>query len=910
MQTESVDPLPGESQPSGKIRKGFKLFGKRKPGNIFTIRSKEDANTKSPANKSKSLDGLSETGEADLVQKPDGDGGQEVSQGERERREEEAALGEAGMHQALAHSRNSVSSTSSARSLKFLSLLRGGRQGTGGRRVHTVSQPVGRQRRGLKGLFGTVRLKSKDKEEAPPSPLLKSSRANSVEIIKEDLTLTPRVQPRSLDSPETENAEPVQSCSSQDGTPPSPPEPAASRAAAGDVSTASKRVPPLPSWQPPLEPGDHRLSNLLADISSLLTFESISDGGDVMADVEAEWGNANATSKPTSPVYKPSKPSPLTSTAARNASVSKGSSADLSVTLPAQTSAPAAQSSSPTAARAAPSSVITSAKASSLAASSDSLSSGSAHNLSAATSTYKARLSSTSSSPLQTKSAVSSASMTPATVAPKTSPAPGKAATFTVSTLPTETVASPQLVPSAVKPRQVTSPPVSRGSTSPAAFHQAPTDTLDSVTTPELQSPTAPRPSPAGGTSTEAAAATAGRSVGSSRLEPLVSRTPPFSSSASVSEAAFGVAETDSSPTPTSLATLPQACPSPSPSSTSKTQPGPSSAPPAAPGLPAQTVDIPPLTSDEVAASAPATETPTATTPTHSQTSQSKSTSGQGQTAGFVAKDPPAQTPTSDAKKRPAQIGSVGSKLSFDADQITWEDPPARDTTEDTFKDAELAATPAPLSASAPSPASSRSSPSWPSEAPLGLVGNGGLSSDGQGGSPTSKEPPRAQADEQRKEPHTSLQVTPKEGKTQHPKASGLSKIPVVGGGRVGKLPVRESQQAGPDAVGELPSPEAGKDGAHPNARDAGGKEQSSDGSPAGLRSTRAQEKSPQLAQPKVLSGPPRDSKIPLKHSPHTGSQTPAARDGPRTKIPVSRVPVRRLGNKPAVAYGSSHMRK
>ncbi|XP_056911335.1 APC membrane recruitment protein 2-like [Takifugu flavidus] len=78
VQKESMDPLPCESQSSGKIRKGFKLFGKRKPGNIFTIRNKGDGHNKSPVNKSKSLDGLSETGEADLVQEPDTDRGQEL----------------------------------------------------------------------------------------------------------------------------------------------------------------------------------------------------------------------------------------------------------------------------------------------------------------------------------------------------------------------------------------------------------------------------------------------------------------------------------------------------------------------------------------------------------------------------------------------------------------------------------------------------------------------------------------------------------------------------------------------------------------------------------------------------------------------------------------------------------------
>uniref|UniRef100_A0A3Q1J532 APC membrane recruitment protein 2 n=1 Tax=Anabas testudineus TaxID=64144 RepID=A0A3Q1J532_ANATE len=290
VQTDNMDPPPCESQPSGKIRKGFKLFGKHKPGNIFSIRSKGDGNNKSPI-RSKTLDGLSETAVPDSEHEPDKEKGQEVSQGEREQAEEEQ-LGEDGIL-AAAPARTSISSVSSAKSLSFLSLLRGGRRGVGDRRVQTVSQPVGRQRRGLKGLFGNVKFRAKDKddkEEAPPSPLLMSSRASSVEIIKEDLTLTPKSQPRSLDSPETE---PVKSLT-QDSAATSPSEAIAPQVTAGNVSRTNEHVSPLPTPELPLVPGDNSLSSLLADISSLLTFDSISGGGDIMADVEAEWGKASS----------------------------------------------------------------------------------------------------------------------------------------------------------------------------------------------------------------------------------------------------------------------------------------------------------------------------------------------------------------------------------------------------------------------------------------------------------------------------------------------------------------------------------------------------------------------------------------------------------------------------------------
>lgn len=263
------------------------------------------------------------------------------------------------------------------------------------------------------------------------------------------------------------------------------------------------------------------------------------------------------------------------------------------------------------------------------------------------------------------------------------------------------------------------------------------------------------------------------------------------------------------------------------------------------------------------------------------------------------------------------------AKLSFGVDQFRSEDPPALKTHEDILvslaevspaTDSESAVTPAPFSASVPSPVSSLSSPSWPSEAPSKIVGSREASLDGQVGSLTSKELLRAQAvpskkDEQHNESEMSLQGAPKEGRTHHLKPSALSKIPVVGGGRAGKLPVRESQHADAEAVREPPTPETEKERPHFNSHDARSKDKSFDGGPAGVTSKRTQEKSQPLPQPKVLTSSPRDSKIPMKQ-PHTASQIPVARDTPRTKIPVSRVPVRRAVTKPAVTYGSSQIRK
>ncbi|XP_061156125.1 APC membrane recruitment protein 2 [Syngnathus typhle] len=257
VQTENVDPPPCESQPSGKTRKGFKLFGKRKPGNIFSLKNK------SPVSRSQTLDGLPEGAALDAELEADKEKAREVSQGDSEHTEEEPT-GEDGV---LPAARNSISSIGSTKSISFFSRLRGTRRGGGERRVHTVCQPTTRQRQGLKGLFGSMKLRLKDKEDkvdAPPSPLLMSSRSNSVEIIKEDIGLTPKSCPRSPESHEkvTRESSPIP---------------------ASDASGTEKDAAPLPATEAPVVPSESSLGSLLEDISSLLTFESIS-GGNIMAD--------------------------------------------------------------------------------------------------------------------------------------------------------------------------------------------------------------------------------------------------------------------------------------------------------------------------------------------------------------------------------------------------------------------------------------------------------------------------------------------------------------------------------------------------------------------------------------------------------------------------------------------------
>uniref|UniRef100_A0A4W5JQ09 APC membrane recruitment protein 2 n=1 Tax=Hucho hucho TaxID=62062 RepID=A0A4W5JQ09_9TELE len=291
VQSESSEPSPCDPQPPGKIRKAFKLFGKRKPGSIFSIRGKGEGNNKSHIARSKTVDGLTES-------EP------EVSQREEQEPEEEP-LGDDGDPSIPSANLPSISSMTSAKSLSFLMKLQRSRQGGVDRRFRTESQPTVRQRRGLKGLFGSMgwnqREEASDEADTSPSPLLMSSRTNSMEIIKEDITLTPRPAPHSLDVPEPEPGQesPVSSKSPtvQESSASIPPETTALSAATYSVTGFNEDVaPPLPTTEPPpLDPAVDRLRSLLADISSLISFDSLTGCGDITAEVEAEWGKTSTT---------------------------------------------------------------------------------------------------------------------------------------------------------------------------------------------------------------------------------------------------------------------------------------------------------------------------------------------------------------------------------------------------------------------------------------------------------------------------------------------------------------------------------------------------------------------------------------------------------------------------------------
>ncbi|XP_059401395.1 APC membrane recruitment protein 2-like [Carassius carassius] len=274
-QSESCEPPPCDPQPPGKIRKAFKLFGKRKPGSsvasIFSIRGKGDGGPKSPPSKSKILDGLNEpTAPEAEAEQVDLDQGDESQQDDAPMEEFTDGI----MNSETTPTRHSITSLTSAKSLSFLNMLRKGRQGLmGERQTQTESQRPGRQRKGLKGLFGTVHWRStekEDEEQGEPGPPLLASRSNSVEIIKESLTLTPGPPPHSLEEVE-ENPQL-----------PTPQEGPASSVDSAKVSGSTK------------PPANERFSTLLGDISSILSFDSLTACGDIVADVEAEWVKASS----------------------------------------------------------------------------------------------------------------------------------------------------------------------------------------------------------------------------------------------------------------------------------------------------------------------------------------------------------------------------------------------------------------------------------------------------------------------------------------------------------------------------------------------------------------------------------------------------------------------------------------
>ncbi|KAJ0061977.1 hypothetical protein NL108_014725 [Boleophthalmus pectinirostris] len=859
VQTENAEPPPSESQSSGKIRKGFKLFGKRKPGNIFSIRSKSEGNNKSPLHRSKTLDvpdSAANDSEDQEREKADGD----------EEQTEEGPLGEDGVL-AAAHARTSISSASSAKSLGFLSILRGGRRGVGDRRVQTVSQPAGRQRRGIKGLFGNVKFRSKDKdekEEVPPSPLLMSSRSNSVEIIKEDLTLTPKSQPRSLDSPSTESSEPTnKSITAQDSSTTSP-----SRTPGGEPNESHCTM------QAAMVPGETSLSTLLADISSLLTFDSISGGGDIMADVEAEWGKASlAISSAASPSHTTSFSKPVSS-------ISPKAVNSFHTTLPSST-AP----SSPMK----PSSIITTlTKSTTLTTPTIKPTNETPINVTTAATKPSTSPLTNISAPIMSSPTITmktTLGVTISTTAPPNTPAsatkaPSASPTLTssVNKRASETSETPKTVSSmgfvSTSPPAIVNPPKTTpfsltSASKPDLSSSLPDSSFNKIpVTVSMSYPFTAKPMPPAPLisskipSTEVISTTVSVSTTSITTPTQfytadLNKTSPF-----VSEFSSSTATTFTKPQITSVSALPTVSKSQA-SSTSVSPVYLNGTIPTHPAaiLSSNSIPMPALTQ-------------ISSVPPFSSLSASKE--------GSLSISQPKTSPA------PPEMPSFLSKMPMPTSQMSASSPQI------------------PLSSATPSthPALSQTSSCPISSAPLSRDGLGKkresdpCSIDGNLiQSPKTPEP----RDILQENSHQIKEDNKKRTSQGH--STGLSKIPVVGGGRVGKIPVRINQNTEEEANKDTTTSAALEEPTSPlNSHDSGNKDKIAISEVAVVTSKHSQEDS--QTQLKAPTCSPRDSKIPVKH----GSQIPQAN---RTKIPVSKVPVRRAaGAKPAVQSGTTQIRK
>ncbi|XP_069825938.1 APC membrane recruitment protein 2 [Dendropsophus ebraccatus] len=185
---------PAAEQPSGKINKtAFKLFGKRKSGSgmptIFGVKNKGDGKTigKMGMVRSKTLDGL-----ADAVL--------ENSKKDEQQSPSEAAAADTAATDASSQAvtiKTDVSPSSPvSKSHSFFSLLKKNGKLENVKGENTEQRAGSRQKKGLKGLFNSIRWNRKDKNnkddkegaiENQPGLILSGSLTASLECIKEEI---------------------------------------------------------------------------------------------------------------------------------------------------------------------------------------------------------------------------------------------------------------------------------------------------------------------------------------------------------------------------------------------------------------------------------------------------------------------------------------------------------------------------------------------------------------------------------------------------------------------------------------------------------------------------------------------------------------------------------------------------
>ncbi|XP_058645530.1 APC membrane recruitment protein 2 [Onychostoma macrolepis] len=843
-QSESCEPPPCDPQPPGKIRKAFKLFGKRKPGSsvasIFSIRGKGDGGPKSPPSRSKTQDGLNEPtapeAEAEHV---------DLDQ-EDESQQDDAPMEEftgGNMNSETTPTRQSISSLTSAKSLSFLNMLRKGRRGlTGERQAQTESQRPGRQRKGLKGLFGTVRWRGKEKEddeEAEPGPPLLASRSNSVEIIKESLTLTPGPPPRAVEGTEEK---------------PTPQEGPMSSEDSAKVSGASK------------PPANERLSTLLGDISSILSFDSLTACGDIVADVEAEWVKASSRMEgaPSTLKVDYSEKTSSSTTSTR----SKPSPSPTSTLSPTISSKP-----SPTlATKPTPSPTTTKPIPSPLT---------------------KHAVTSTSSPVTKMSPSTPTGPIIPTpTSSPLTKPTPMPSAMPIIQPTPTPTpIQTPQAT--AIP----TTTPVTPTPTSASITQPAPSP-ISSPTTKSTTSPAKPALSPK--SSPEIKPDTIAISTTAPMIKPIPSSTPipPF----------ISTPPSETSPSPTISST-------PEPVAVPKTEPAPTPVP-----KPTQ-------------APAPATK------PTPSVTHESKHTTSTSATK-YTPYPPPfgKPTPAPAPTPRPKLVTTFGlstSRNTAPISKLETKQPTGQTSKSSTqsgttsVRKASISEPTAPVakppvltssSATAKSPTVT-SAPQVPVlKSPSGITPSfiSSKRSDDDPRIDLREDLVRQEGTDNRDSVATqSISKAVKRGPAAKP--TTLSKIPVSGGGRPPKLHHRDSQPNGDEDHSNLPTPVHEEESPFTLSRESSSKEALSDVSTESGAITPSQEdfldgKLGLQTSARPAAGATsltRESKIPIKHgSTATYHSVQGRAEATRSKIPVSKMPVRRTSNKPAPTATAAVTRK
>ncbi|KAM4863696.1 APC membrane recruitment protein 2 isoform 1-T1 [Urocitellus parryii] len=199
---------PAAEQPSGKINKAaFKLFKKRKSGgtmpSIFGVKNKGDGKSSGPTGmvRSRTHDGLAEVVVLEGSKKEEPRAGGDIGGGRGGGRPNP------GPPRAAGTGVGSLANSSVAKSHSFFSLLKkNGRSENGKGDPAEASKAGGKQKRGLKGIFSSMRWHKKDKrgkeeeKEAHAagqgSLILPGSLTASLECVKEET-------PRAACEPET-----------------------------------------------------------------------------------------------------------------------------------------------------------------------------------------------------------------------------------------------------------------------------------------------------------------------------------------------------------------------------------------------------------------------------------------------------------------------------------------------------------------------------------------------------------------------------------------------------------------------------------------------------------------------------------------------------------------------------------